>query len=84
MAQSGTLRSRGKPLFGEAVAPCPEKTPDLAAELNRRLREKYRNYERAALRLELRGDYDSAQVLRRAAGRARLLRNRPANDRGMG
>ncbi len=80
MARSVTLRSRGKPLFGEGVAPGPKGTASLADELNRRLKEKYRNYERAALRLELRGDYDSAQVLRRAASRARLLRNRPAND----
>ncbi|GJL90603.1 MAG: hypothetical protein DHS20C04_02620 [Hyphococcus sp.] len=44
-------------------------------QLSERLQEKYREYERAALRLELRGEHDAAKVLRQAAGRARLLRN---------
>ncbi|WP_428407277.1 hypothetical protein [Hyphococcus sp.] len=82
MTQVTVLRSGGKPLFGEAV---PSEAPRqilegqaLAYKLNERLREKYRNYERAALRLEIRGEYDAATVLRRAAGRVRLLRNATA------
>ena len=41
--------------------------------LARRITEKCHNYERAARRLELRGEADAAQVLRRAASRLRRL-----------
>ncbi len=82
MAGSDYMRSGGKPLFGTALAPAQRQKPDLTAQLNERLREKYRSYERSAARLEIRGEHDAAQLLRRAAGRARLLRNRPANDEG--
>lgn len=86
MAQIAILRSGGKPLFGGAVAEREKPAPhaqdpqDLAYELNERLREKYRNYERAAVRLELRGELDAAALLRQAAGKVRLLRNVPAAD----
>lgn len=77
----------GKPLFGPGPAPQrsaesadrsqigkgPNKS--LADQLNERLMEKYRGYERAAARLELRGEHDAAKVLRQAASKARLLRN---------
>jgi len=52
---------------------------DLAADqsmarlLLLRLSEKSKNYDRAASRLEFRGDADSAQVLRKAATRLRSL-----------
>lgn len=45
----------------------------VAAMLTRRLSEKRENYERAASRLELRGEADAAQVLRRAASRLQRL-----------
>ncbi len=82
MAQISILRSGGKPLFGETVQEGAShqtavQGQELADQLNERLREKYRNYERAAARLELRGELDAAELLRRAAGRARLLRNTP-------
>lgn len=79
---SNTLRSRGKPLFGAGIEEVRSETADLREQLNRRLKEKYRNYERAAARLELRGEHDAAQLLRRAAGRMRLLRNQPGNQGG--
>jgi len=41
--------------------------------LARRITEKCQNYDRAASRLELRGEADAAQVLRRAASRLRRL-----------
>lgn len=87
MAQDSQPRSisihSNKPLFGAAPKPAIKKERDLTAELNDRLKEKYRGYERAALRLELRGEHDAAAVLRKAASRVRLLRNAPqdvAND----
>ncbi len=83
MAQIAILRSGGKPLFGETAQEGSShkaaiQGQELADQLNERLREKYRNYERAAARLELRGELDAAELLRRAAGKARLLRNTPA------
>jgi len=80
MVRSIDLRSGGKPLFGTAAAPVRDRDAALADELHRRLREKYRNYERAAARLELRGEHDAADLLRKAASRARRLKNMPAND----
>ena len=85
--------SGGKPLFGpaperpaavaanidgrlERLANRP--APSLAKQLSERLAEKYRNYERAALRLELRGEHDAAKLLRAAAERVKLLR--PAGE----
>jgi hypothetical protein len=77
------------PLRGEAVirpstrkgiAAAPKQS--LVDQLNERLQEKYREYERAALRLELRGEHAAAKVLRQAAGRARLLRNTRAEAGG--
>ena len=41
--------------------------------LARRITEKCQNYDRAASRLELRGEADAAKVLRRAAERLRRL-----------
>ena len=67
-------------MFGAAPAPVRDNAAALAEELNRRLREKYRSYERAAARLELRGEHDAAALLRKAASRARRLKNMPAND----
>lgn len=74
MARSDTLLQQ-QALFG---TPTPQQDNDdisLAEQLSERLAEKYRNYERAAARLELRGETDAAKVLRRAAGRLRLIRN---------
>ena len=42
--------------------------------LSRRLEEKMQNYERAAARLELRGEDDASRLLVRAANRIRTLR----------
>ncbi|MEO1137055.1 MAG: hypothetical protein AAFW68_10695 [Pseudomonadota bacterium] len=87
MAQNSQSRSVSiqskTPLFGAAPKPAIKKERDLTAELNNRLKEKYRGYERAAARLELRGEHDAATVLRKAASRVRLLRKArhdPAND----
>jgi len=82
MAQIAILRSGGKPLFGGADQTDTSRLAAtqgqaLADQLNERLREKYRNYEKAAARLELRGDHDAAELLRRAAGKARMLKNAP-------
>ena len=65
-------------LFGPGETPVKH-TPkaDLATQLSDRLVEKYRNYERAAARLELRGESDAAEVLRKAAARLRKIRNNP-------
>ena len=95
MTQVTCLRSGGKQLFGsddlqDGQGPNQSHgraqdygaSAALTAELNARLREKYRNYERAAARLELRGEHDAAELLRRAAGRARLLRNVPKPAEG--
>lgn len=41
--------------------------------LARRITEKCQNYDRAASRLELRGEADAARVLRRAASRLRTI-----------
>ncbi len=43
-------------------------------QLERRLNEKIKNYERAAAKLEIRGDDDSACVLHKAADRLRSIR----------
>lgn len=64
-------------LFGFDPQTPPVRDCDLAVQLNSRLKEKYRNYERAAARLELRGERDAAELLRKAAARVRLLRNAP-------
>lgn len=63
--------------------PAPKPKQTLVDQLNERLQEKYREYERAALRLELRGEHDAAKVLRQAAGRARLLRNTQVEEGGL-
>jgi hypothetical protein len=79
MANPHLKLSHSKPLFGTGTTtPAQRARPKtLAAELNERLREKYQGYERAALRLELRGEYEAAALLRKEAGKARLLRNAP-------
>ncbi len=83
MAHRHQKLTRTKPLFGPAPAPARTARPrDLATQLNERLREKYQGYERAALRLELRGEYEAADLLRREAGKVRLLRNAPAKASG--
>jgi|GEM_PF-2800899 len=64
-------------------APAPAPKLSLVDQLNERLQEKYREYERAALRLELRGEHAAAKVLRQAAGRARLLRNTHTEEGGL-
>lgn len=77
-SQSRSVHQKLKePLFGATPKPAIKTERDLAAELNARLKEKYRGYDRAAARLELRGEHDAANVLRRAASRVRLLRNAP-------
>jgi hypothetical protein len=48
--------------------------------LARRLAEKARNYERAAAKLEIRGDGDAAEVLHRAADRLRHITAKPAKE----
>lgn len=46
--------------------------------LSKRLREKIRNYGREAAKLELRGQHDAAQALRKAASQLkRITRTRP-------
>jgi hypothetical protein len=52
----------------------------LAEQISERLAEKYQNYEKAALRLELRGEHDAAAVLHKAAARLRLIRNTRSED----
>ncbi len=49
--------------------------------LTRRLREKVKNYERAAAKLEIRGDGDAAAVLQRAADRLRHITAKPPRER---
>lgn len=46
--------------------------------LQRRLAEKIDNYEREATKLDIRGQFDAAKVLRRAATNLRSLTNGPA------
>ncbi len=87
MARHDRSQHRNKPLFGAEPtrhrrspglangAPARPSGQALAVQLTDRLAEKHRNYERAALRLELRGETDAADVLRRAAARLRLIRN---------
>ncbi len=48
--------------------------------LARRLAEKAKNYERAAAKLEIRGDGDAAEVLQRAADRLRHITAKPAKE----
>ncbi|WP_425410498.1 hypothetical protein [Hyphococcus sp.] len=76
MGQQRAGKIRHGKLFGTADTPAtPRRGQSLAEQLSQRLSEKYTNYERAAARLELRGEHDAAIVLRRAAGRLRLIRN---------
>ncbi len=49
-------------------------------QLKRRINEKIKNYERAAAKLEIRGDEDSATVLNKAANRLRPIAANNAND----
>lgn len=71
-------------LFGPGETPVkPAPKADLATQLSDRLVEKYRNYERAAARLELRGESDAAEVLRKAAARLRKIRNCPQSEDGI-
>ncbi len=80
MAHFTKTRCTLRPLFGPAA---PRQKPtcgpvyelETAIELDRRLKQKYRGYERAAARLDLNGERDAAKVLRRAADRVRLLRS---------
>jgi hypothetical protein len=87
-SHAGQSQSGTKPLFGPAPESAPgiaarpgpaagtyARKPGLAAQITERLQEKYHSYERAALRLELRGEHDAATLLRAAAGRARILKN---------
>lgn len=49
--------------------------------LEKRLREKVKNYDREAAKLELRGQTDAAEVLRKAADKIRnLMLNAPATQ----
>jgi len=48
--------------------------------LARRLAEKAKNYERAAAKLEIRGDGDAAEVLHRAADRLRHITAKPVQE----
>lgn len=76
MARFNSSQCKRTVLFGKPETP-KEDNDDitLAEQLTERLAEKYRNYERAAARLEMTGETDAAKVLRRAAGRLRLIRN---------
>jgi len=82
MAQLSTLRRGEKPLFGpaEPPKPVPAETADLTSALTARLKERYQSYERAAARLEIRGEWEAAKLLRKEAGKARLLRNGEIKD----
>lgn len=61
-------------IFGQAQSPEDALAARSITEmLSRRLSEKSENYDRAASRLELRGDRDSAQVLRKAAAKIRAI-----------
>ena len=76
MAQRQFVSPERKTLFGAPEAPKKSQSgTSLAEQLSERLAEKYQNYERAALRLELRGEHDAAEVLHKAAARLRLIRN---------
>lgn len=76
MAQSSLFPLRKQALFGASETRAPSHDDiHLADRLSARLAEKYRNYERAAARLEMTGETDAAKVLRQAAGRLRLIRN---------
>ncbi len=81
MARSNSSHLQKQALFGAAKTENAANT-GLAEQLTERLAEKYRNYERAAARLELRGERDAAKVLRRAAGRLRLLKNTGTSQSG--
>ena len=88
MAHVTKLNCNGRPLFGPAI---PRQKPtcgplyelETAIELDRRLKQKYRSYERAAARLAMDGERDAARVLSRAADRVRLLRSM-ATERAAG
>ncbi len=74
--QNNTATATRKVLFGTPDAPkTPQYGTTLAEQVSERLAEKHRNYERAATRLELRGEHDAADVLHKAAARLRLIRN---------
>lgn len=83
MAHSNSSRLQKPALFGSPQLPAQHLDDTrLALQLSERLAEKYRNYERAAARLEMRGETDAAKVLRRAAGRLRLIRNTGGAEAG--
>ncbi|WDI32774.1 hypothetical protein PUV54_06135 [Hyphococcus flavus] len=80
MAQRQFVSPERKTLFGAAETPKPVKKPvTLQEQISDRLVEKYQNYERAAMRLDLRGEHDAAEVLKKAAARLRLIRNTGAD-----
>lgn len=79
MTNSAVQTVEKRTVFGQAASvPNTLVERSVSFALLQRLSEKSENYERAASRLELRGEIDAAKVLRRAAGRLRTL-TRPAN-----
>jgi|GEM_PF-3079331 len=83
MAHFTKTRCTLRPLFGPAALrqkpTCgPMYELETAIELDRRLKLKYRGYERAAAMLDLDGERDAAKLLRAAAERVKLLR--PAGE----
>jgi hypothetical protein len=77
---TSNLPVEARPAFGRCEPVQDALTNRSVTELlYRRLAEKSENYDRAAARLEFRGDTDSAHVLRMAAWRLRkITRSSPA------
>ncbi|MEZ5893585.1 MAG: hypothetical protein R3C58_10670 [Parvularculaceae bacterium] len=74
MARSLSPALAERPLFGQAEPTGPSAVEqELARRLNERLTEKGENYDRAAARLEMRGEHDAAKVLRQASARLKAL-----------
>lgn len=85
MTRPNSIQTRRTRLFGaDPSAARGRRTPGgnpLAVALSDRLSEKLRSYERSALYLDLRGETDAAEVLRRAAARLKLIRSHDGTER---
>ncbi len=76
------LHGREPQAFGQEML-IADKLEDMRVKrvLARRLAEKAKNYERAAAKLEIRGDGDAAEVLLRAADRLRHITAKSSREK---
>ena len=73
MRNSAGAITKSARVFGRRAPEGAYRDPELSAVLDRRLREKISNYERAARKLQVAGQNDAADALVKAACRLRHI-----------